>query len=104
MSSVLDELQGQVVVDLREIHDYWQLEFEDGLLTINNPLSALPESVLAMPSLVHGLVLEEVSDKPDAISFHFSNGSQLTIDLRPEATTVPERLVYRRSNGPTVVW
>lgn len=102
-TSPLTCIEGLIVTEAEEVHDYLQLAFGDQIgLSIYNEVSLTPES-MRWEQLVGNTVLS-VAEEDSFIELTFLDGVRICIDMRPQAWHGPEALQLNRQGQPTVIW
>ncbi len=110
--SGLASLQGRQLTAVTTLHDYFQLAWDDLVLSVYSPCSVLTagNAVPALgpvgPSLLStaiGRRIASIVETPDGATITFDGGIAVNIDLADESRTTPEAM---HLHGPniSIVW
>jgi len=103
MNSPLQIVTGLTVTESEAVHDYVQIAFGDEIgISIYNEMSITPRSISIDKQV--GKIVASVLERENAIEIEFIGGTQIAIDLRPEAYRGPEALELYRQGHPLVIW
>lgn len=97
--SKLNVLIGQKLEAVELVHDYHQMHFASHVLNVFNPMVVEERG----PS-GDGREVASVRDMPEEIQITLSDGTTITIDMRPPRWTGPEALALYRGDERIVVW
>jgi hypothetical protein len=102
--SLLSELQGQVVHEVRRDRDYVQLILGTASLTIYSQCCCFRNSGYVSIDSLQKSKLSSVEESQDTVILLFSNGVSCSIKTNVFKPGQAEIMVLHRDNAPPVVW
>lgn len=104
MSQILSKLVHRHVEQVRHVHDYVQLRFDDGaILNVFNSATVSGGRPDDLSSLV-GVEVAEVSSTNTNVCLVMADGNVLTVGMADADYRGPEAMEYIAADGGRVVW